>query len=292
MADYAITGRKGSGKSLFAVGLIRDALRAGKRVATNLDIHLAKLMPAHNRATLTRLPDRPTAEDFDALGRGQDGVPEDDNGIIVLDETSTFFNSRAFGDKERQPMLDWLVHSRKLGWDVYYICQGLEQIDKQLRTTMIEYHIAVKRADKWPIPVVTQLTRLVGCEVRFPKMHLGIIKHGVDRDSLVVERKFYRAKDLYEAYDTQQLFMDRSHPKACGLHSVLSAWHVRGRYLKPPPPFAMRFFYGVIGHDWTATASQPAVVKKPKLQLVELLAKLPPDQAVKHWQRLDRLGAF
>lgn len=291
MADYAITGKKGGGKTLFAVATIRDALRAGKRVATNVDIHLAKMLPPNSRATLIRLPDRPTADDLEAIGRGQDGVIEEENGVIVLDETSTFFNARAYGDKERQPLLDWLVHSRKYGWDVYYICQGLEQIDKQLRTTMIEYHIGVKRTDKWPIPLITPLGKLVGLDIRFPKLHIGIVKHGVERDSLTVERRVYRAHDLFGAYDTQQLFLDRSHPKATGLYSVLSPWHTTGRYLPPPPPLLVRFVYGVLGRSWYQEAQEkpPAPRKHP---LAAMLAKLPPDQAIRHWKRLDSLGAF
>jgi len=290
MSDYAITGRKGSGKSLFAVGVIRDALIAGKRVATNLDVFPEHLFAPSNRATFLRLPDRPVVADLEAIGRGQEGPGEDDNGVIVLDETSTFFNSRQFGDRERQPLLDWLVHSRKLGWDVYYICQGLEQIDKQLRTTMIEYHISVKRTDKWPIPFVTPLAKLIGLNVRFPKMHIGIIKHGVDRDALIVDRRFYRARDLFNAYNTQQLFMDRAHPKACGVHTVLSAYHVKGRYLPTIPPYWLRFFYAVLGHDWTVQATSAKPIQKPKRPWVAKLAKLPPDQAVRHWHRLDAAG--
>lgn len=290
MSDYAITGRKGAGKSLFAIGVIRDALAAKKRVATNLDVFLDHLVSPTNRQTLIRLPDRPTADDFEAIGRGQEGPVEDENGIIVLDETSTFFNSRQFGDKERQPMLDWLVHSRKLGWDVYYICQGLEQIDKQLRATMIEYHISVKRTDKWPIPFLTSLAKLIGLDLRFPKMHIGIVKHGVDRDSMIVDRRFYRARDLFNAYDTQQLFLDRNHPKACGLHSVLSAYHIKGRYLPQAPSFLLRFIYGVVGYDWTKQPVKPQA--KPKHPLAVRLSKLRPDDAVRHWKRLDALGAF
>jgi len=297
MADYAITGRKGSGKSLFAVGVIRDALLSGKRVATNLDVYTEHLFGPTNKATLMRLPDRPTVADFEAIGRGQAGPVEDDNGLILLDETSTFFNSRQFGDKDRQPLLDWLVHSRKLGWDVYYICQGLEQIDKQLRTTMIEYHICVKRTDKWPIPFITPLAKLIGLNIRFPRMHIGIIKHGTDRDSMIVDRKFYKAKDLFKAYDTQQLFMERGHPNACGLYSVLSAYHLKGRYLGHVPPFVLRFIYGMLGHDWTknpqTTLKLPSnYPHKPKLPLVAKLAKLPPEAAIRHWRRFDALGAF
>lgn len=231
MADYAVTGKKGSGKSLFCVGLIRDALREGRRVATNLDVRPEMFGRPQCKTNFIRLPDRPTVEDFEAIGRGQEGVTEDENGYIILDETSTFFNSRAFGDKGRQPMLDWLVHSRKYGWDVYYICQGLSQIDKQLRETMIEYHVSVKRTDKWPIPFITPLTAALGYRIGFPKMHVGIIRHGVSHDAILIGRKWYRGRDIYPAYDTQQVFLDRQHPKAVGIHSVLSAYLVKGRYM-------------------------------------------------------------
>lgn len=292
MADYAVTGKKGSGKSLFAIGIIRDSLLAGKRVATNLDVYLDHLLSPVNHSTLIRIPDRPVVDDLEAIGRGQEGCVEENNGVIVLDETSTFFNSRAFGDKSRQPLLDWLVHSRKLGWDVYYICQGLEQIDKQLRTTMIEYHISVKRTDKWPIPFITPLFKLIGLNIRFPKMHIGVIRHGVDRDSLVVDRRFYRASELFPAYDTQQIFLDREHPKACGLHSVLSAYHIKGRYLPVAPCRILRFVYAIVGYDWTAAKMVNKPKHKSKHPLAVKLRKLNPDDAVRHWKRLDALGAF
>lgn len=290
--DFAVTGKKGTGKSLFSVGEIRTALLAGKRVATNLDIYLDAMLGPTAKQTLVRLPDRPTAADFEALGRGQEGVVEDDNGLIVLDETSTFFNSRAFGDKERQPLLDWLVHSRKYGWDVIYICQGLSQIDKQLRETMIEYHVPVKRTDKWPIPFITPLGKLFGLNIRFPKMHVGIIKQGVATDALTVDRRWYRAKELYNAYDTQQIFLDRAHPKACGIHTVLSPWLTKGRHLGQVPPYWLRVLYGALGRDWTQNNAKPALVRKPKHPLAAKLAKLPEAEALRHWRRLEELGAF
>lgn len=295
MTDFAVTGKKRTGKGLLCAGLIRDALRAGKRVATNMDIYLEHMLPANSRATLIRLPDCPTKEDFEALGKGTEIVDDENNGLIILDESSKFFNSRAWGDKSRQPMLDWLIHSGKLGWDVYYQMQGLEQVDKQLRTTQVEYQIIVKRMDKWPIPFLTPLAKMVGINLRFPKMHVGIVKHGCDLHAMVVDRKFYKAKDLYQAYDTRQVFLDRDNPSAVGLHSVLSPWHIKGRYLPPPPPLMVRFVYGIIGRDWTVATPQKLATTpqiKPKHPLVMQLAKLPPDQALKHWHRLNSLGAF
>lgn len=293
MTDFAVTGKKGSGKGLFCAGLIRDALRAGRKVATNMDIYPEKMVSPFNKCTLIRLPDTPTVADMNAIGIGNDVVDDDLNGIIILDETSKFFNARQWGDKERQPLLDWLIHSRKLGWDVYYQMQGLEQIDKQLRATQIEFHIPVKCTKHWRLPGITWLFGLVGLNVRFPKMHLGIYRQGCDRDSMITDKKWYRAKEIYNAYDTRQVFLDRGHPDACGLHTVLSAWHVKGRYLPSPPPLLLRFIFGVVGYDWMAAAmARQRPLLKRKHPLAVTLSKLNPDEAIKHWRRLEALGAF
>lgn len=232
MSDYLVSGKKGAGKSVYCVGVIRDALLAKKRVATNLDIYVDKLVPASCRTNFYRLPDRPSYEDMIAIGLGQDGVEEDDNGVMVLDEASAYLNARSWSDKSRQPFLDWIIHSRKYGWDIYFIAQGASQLDKQLRETQIEYHVGVKNTKKWPIPFLTPIFyTLFGIRLTFPKLHLGIIKQGLDVHALRVGRKWFKGTDLYDAYDTQQIFYDPEHPKACALHTVLSAYYVRGRYL-------------------------------------------------------------
>ena len=297
MTDFAVTGKKRSGKGLFCAGLIRDALKRGCRVATNMDIHLEHMFLPWNKSTLIRLPDCPTADDMDSLGLGYEGeeIDEEKNGIIVLDETSKFFNSRSWGDKGRQPLLDWLIHSGKLRWHVYYQMQGLEQVDKQLRQSQIEYHISVKRTDRWPIPGVTPLCKSLGFDVRFPKMHLGIIKHGVERDSLIVDRQWYRAKELYKCYDTEQRFLDRDHPQAVGMHTVLSNCHTEGRYLPKQPSKPLRFIYGLLGTDYVTklrAQRNTAPKLKPKHPLVVQLLHLPDSQRVKEWKRLDAQGAF
>lgn len=299
MTDFAVTGKKRSGKGLFCAGLIRDAIRDGRRVATNMDINLAVLSLPWNKTSIIRLPDCPTAADMEALGwgYGQEGdqIDEERNGVIVLDEASKFFNARSWGDKSRQPLLDWLIHSGKLRWHVYYQMQGLEQVDKQLRSTQIEYHIGVKRTDRWPIPGVTFLAGLIGLDVRVPKMHVGIIKQGCDRDSLTVERKWYMAKDLYKAYDTEQKFLDRDHPQACGLHSVLSNWHTEGRYLPPKPAKWLCAIYGALGVDYISklrALRNDSAKRKPKHALAVALQRLPENERIKHFKRLESLGAF
>lgn len=231
MAIYFITGKLGSGKTLCSVGRIRDALIAGKRVATNLDIFLDHMMLPQSKKTIIRIPDKPTHEILTALGRGQEGKEEKDNGLLVLDECGTWLAARAWSDKGREAVIDWLIHSRKLGWDVYFIAQGLQQVDKLLRETLVEYHVPCKRMDRLAVPLIGAVTKtLTGKRLTLPKIHLAIVKYGASPDAMVVDRWWYRARDLYDAYDTQQIFIPNEMPQACGMHTVLSAWHIKGRY--------------------------------------------------------------
>lgn len=240
MTDYAIIGRKGTGKSLTAVSIAQRYLKEGRRVATNLDIFMDELMYHTSKKVITRIPDHPTVHDLEAIGRGHDlnGYNEDMNGCLILDECSHFFNARTYQDKDRQATLKWITEARKSRWDIYYLMQGLPQIDKQVRDTQIEYVMTMKRTDKWPIPFITPLSKLFLSDknaIRFPKGHLVVTKHGVERDSLVTDRSWHRSEHFYACYDTEQKFK----PQALqyewdfvGLHTVLSAWHLKGRYLK------------------------------------------------------------
>ena len=89
MADFAVHGKKGTGKSKFAVYLLRQAAAAGPRIACNFPIHLGKLLPRWHRIAYTQLPNRPTREDLDALGHGNpDSYDEEKNGVLILDELS------------------------------------------------------------------------------------------------------------------------------------------------------------------------------------------------------------
>ncbi|CAG4883760.1 protein of unknown function [Georgfuchsia toluolica] len=291
MADHIVTGKKGAGKTLFCAGVIRDALVEGRRVATNVDIYMDEICYPTSRKTIIRLPDRPTVHDMLAIGYGspQDEMDESKNGVIVLDEASHFLNARAWGDKERQPLIDWLTLSRKYNWNTYFLAQGLGQIDKQVRDALIEYHISVKRTDKWAIPFVTKFTKLFMKDgVRFPKLHLGIMKHGMDRDALKVDTIWYRAKDLYNVYNTKQKLVDREHPESVGLHTVLSAWHIKGRYMPPAPPTGMELVKALVKGE-NPLVVRPVVPLKPKHPIVEIIMRLPPDERVRHLQRIERL---
>lgn len=242
MADYAYTGKKGTGKSKNIVRVARDVyLKEGRTVATNLDISLEPMFGKFSRKTYVRVPDKPCAFDLLAAGHGNyDSYNEDKNGMLALDEMATWFNTRSFADKGRADVLDFFAHARKYGWDCYYIMQNVIQVDKQLRESFIEHTVRHVRFDKVKIPFVGGVIgALFGKKAGyFPRFHSATTRLGCNPQDLKTDNAVFTGKDIEACYDTRQIFRD-NYPH--GTHSVLSPWHITGRYLiAPPEPFMMR----------------------------------------------------
>lgn len=285
MSDYIVTGKKGDSKSLVCVGKIRDWLLAGRAVATNLNLNLEHILPLGTRnVRCYRLPDYPSIDDMEAIGMGADVLDESEYGLIVLDEMAVWMNAREWNDKRRQKLLHWFVHSRKKRWHSMFITQGLPQLDKQFRESLADHHVSCRRTDKMRIPFLGVISKnLLGVEIRMPKIHVAAVKYGMDRQAILSDRWTYRGIDLYKGYDTEQVF-DESY--ADGIYSYLSPWHLKGRYGKLPRKISEHvrdFFRGQV--------RQPNQ-QKPKLPLVDLLQKLPPDQRLRHYRRLQQAGAL
>lgn len=251
MAGYIVTGKLGAGKTLGTVARIRDGLKAKKRVASNLDLRIENLLSRKNRtAEVFRIPDKPLIEDLENLPPGNKdiyfsydhegnvqshmskGFDESNNGMLVLDEAGTWFNTRSWNDKSRHAVVDWFRHARKFGWDVYFIIQDIESLDKQARGSLAEYVVECRRMDKVGIPLISSLSKaLTGYRVTWPRFHLAIVKYSdAGRGGLTVDKWLYRGSDLYDSYDTTQVFADVNN----GLYQYLTPWHVKGRFTPPP----------------------------------------------------------
>ncbi|NVD97945.1 zonular occludens toxin domain-containing protein [Massilia sp. BJB1822] len=255
MAVYAITGKLGSGKGKAAIDQIRRYLRAGKRVATNCDLFLEHLMPERDKSAVLRIPDKPAAVDLYMIGsgnryvsfdpilrHGRDGITaiapspkllkgfdESHNGALVLDECGSWLNTRNFQDKGRAELLEWAIHARKYGWDIFFIMQNISQVDKQLRDSLLEYVVRLNRLDRMKVPMVSAAIKLLTAGAtngNLPRVHIGVVRLGSLPDGLVADRWVFRGDDLNNAYNTTQVFSD-SYPH--GTHSLLSAWHLSAR---------------------------------------------------------------
>ncbi len=288
MPVYVVQGKLGTGKGKFCVLKMRQALQDGRRVATNFDLFLEHLLPANSRTTATRVPDKPTAQDLDDIGHGNPHARHDEeqNGVLVLDELGSWLNSRSFASPERAKLLDWLIHARKKGWDVYLVVQNISMIDKQVREGLAEYQVKCIRADKIKLPIVGTF---LGKRGRLPKFHIANTSM-TDVPGIVIDREWFQGKDLHAGYDTLQIFRDwvrdpadprfAAEPNG-GPYSYLSPWHVKGRHDQPAPR-----------RSWLAVllrlAPAPVIERpkpKPRLPAISMCAKLPPDQA---WQMARR----
>lgn len=227
MSVYIVTGKLGNGKTLVTVGRIRDALRAGRRIATNLDINLVSMFGRQAKAiNLMRIPDKPNLEDLNAIGKGYEGEYDEDKfGILVLDECGTWFNSRNWQDKTRKDVNDWFLHARKLGWHVYIIIQDISMLDSQARDAIGELLVTCKRLDKIRVPIIGGMIKtLTGFNPTLPRIHRAKVAYA---DGLISDVWVYRGNDLFPCYDTRQSFI---HNYSHGTHSILTPWHTHGRY--------------------------------------------------------------
>lgn len=293
MTDYALTGKKGTGKSKNAVRLVRDRyLRRKRRVASNLDIDLKAMFGVQSKATYVRVPDKPCAFDLLAAGHGNpESYDEDFNGGLFLDEAGTWLNSRDFGDKGRAATLDFFAHARKHGWDTYYIMQNVLQVDKQLREAFIEQTVRHTRFDKVRIPLIGWLLALLfGDKAGYlPKFHLAVARMGTNPQEMVADRATYTGKDIEKCYDTRQVFkLDYEH----GSHSVLSPWHVEGRYLpQPAASWWVQLWQGLRGKPAAVGPRAAVTVPDPAWsRIMALVRSLPADQRIAVMSRLGRLN--
>lgn len=274
MPVFSVEGKLGTGKTKFCIWRAQQAIIDGRKVASNVDI-APHLITPRRVAQIVRIPDKPKATDLEAIGHGNpDSYDEERNGVLILDELGTWLNSRSFQDKERAPLLDWLIHARKHGWDVYLIVQDANMIDKQVREALIEYQIKCMRMDKVRIPVLGHITGLFKNRWAYlPKFHLATSRVGIGANAVVAERWQFVGKSLHACYDTRQIFRE-DYPHAS--HSVLPPWD-----WSPAPMPGVEFKARLR----KALAPKPKPVPKPKDRVMALIQTLPPEQRLTYARR-------
>lgn len=264
MPSYFITGKRGTGKSLFAAVKVEEYLKRGCKVATNLDFFLDKHFPENSRHTLIRLPDKPFLRDFESIGVGNATYDDDRNGLLLLDELGSWFNSRTWNEKGRLEVLEHFLYLRKLGWDVFLLVQDIAMVDKQLIASSAEHLVVCRSLAKVPIPFIGRWLRLFGLSGNLPKMHRAKVYLGESTQDLHVDTWTYTGKRHYRFYDTKQIFSS-SYPH--GAHSLLSPWHTKGRTMVYPRftqlNLVLLLCAGFIAGALSIHFSKPAPVASP-----------------------------
>lgn len=236
MAVYIVTGKLGAGKTLLCVLKILDYLKAGRRVAVNVDVKMDKLCrPGNKHSRLVRLPDLPSAEDLVGLGVGHETYDEEMFGGIFLDEAGVWLNSRDWNSGGRTDLLKFFLFLRKRRWDLWLCVQNVSVIDKQIRESIAEHVVYINRWDKLKVPFIFRLPgRILTLGIwkgNLPKLHQAIVKYGAKFNSPKVEDWFYQGKEFYSYYDTTQEY-DKGYDK--GSYSMLPPGYWRRRLPSSP----------------------------------------------------------
>lgn len=213
-----VTGKVGAGKGLYCDYEMLKYYRAGRRVVTNYPVDTF-LLGADSDNPVTVIPCHPRIEDFHFLGRGCAEGEKENFGAIFLDEAGTWLNSRTYADKSRLLLIDWFIHSRKLGWDVFIIVQNEEMIDKQIGLAAGEMLITCKRSDRARTVLFRLIARLLfGVKNSNPAAKkTGFFRHRViveiyherksKRDKPFEKFSFY-ADSYFGIHDTNFIFTD------------------------------------------------------------------------------------
>jgi hypothetical protein len=208
-----IEGVKRSGKTKYAIDLIHDYLKRGRKVATNLDIYLDK-MDVKNPHVI-RLPDHMSSTHLKDLGCGYPELEESDknydetkNGLVVIDELLTFLNSRSFKDKDRLQIVSWFVQMGKYGWDLVLIGQDFEGVDKQLRDTTIDQLINVKSgANYFGFGFLNSVVQRLFNALNVPKFSVARFYDGKAKTRKAQGYQFYIKSWCHDWYNTAQKFL-------------------------------------------------------------------------------------
>lgn len=233
MAVYIVTGKLGNGKTLVTVGRIYDAMKMGRRIATNLDLYPHRMFGRKAKdLEIIRVPDKPTIHDLNVIGQGYTGKYDESKfGVLVLDECGTWFNSRMWQDKTRKDVNDWFLHARKLRWDVYLIIQDISILDAQAREALAEHTVFCRRLDNIRIPLIGGLVKVfTGIRLKLPRIHHAKVVYGMTKQDLLSDTWTYRGTHMFNWYDTDQIFL-ANYPH--GPYSMLTPWHLYGRYSVP-----------------------------------------------------------
>lgn len=214
-----IVGELGQGKGIVAAYFASLYYSRGLRVAANYPLDTLH-MNRKSDNPVTVLPAYPRIEDFENLGRGCDEGEKIKFGALFLDECATWINSRGFSQKGRLSFIDWLIHSRKLGWDVYLIAQHEDMIDSQVIKAMGNQVIRCKRLDELRVPFFTTFNEIFRPgKTGAATGKKGILPHYVVASRYLVnssskaknkptEKLFIKARDFYSVYDTNFKFTD------------------------------------------------------------------------------------
>lgn len=206
---YFIHGTRGSGKGAFAVHRIKDALLESRKVATNMTLFLDNLMPESSYSDVMRLPDIPNGGHLHSLGLAYDFNPDDPStidpskeGLLVLDEIKLYLTK---SNKEFHEIVNFLVQSRKYGWNILLTGQHKDQAEEVVYKSLTDKLIVCRDETKFLGKFVKYFS-FINLPFLAPSNHKAYVFNGRSELDELEETIPYDWRPVKLAYSTAQIF--------------------------------------------------------------------------------------
>lgn len=199
---YMYNGTPGSGKSLHLASDLLHYLncRRERLVICNFDIDLSKVKYPERFHYIDNCRLQYPSDIYDLVEdfKNNNEIKER-SCILVLDECQLLFNARQWSAKGRIEWNRFFTLHRKLGFDVYLVCQFDEMIDKQMRN-LVEYQIIHRKITNFG--VIGALLRLFTLNDIFIAVTYWYgIKEKIGQEFFLARKKYYSIYDTFEIFD-------------------------------------------------------------------------------------------
>lgn len=193
------TGTPGSGKSLHMAKDIYWHVRMHRLVVANFEINTEMFDDASSFLYVP--PNKMNPETLERIAQEYFKTHDFKEGAISFywDEAQIDLNSRTWKKNER--WIPFFTQHRKLGYNVYMVCQHHEMLDKQVRT-IIEYECSHRKVNNVGLfgkivsvlaighPVVCGVTRWYGQRMR------------LSSEFFIGTKKYYRLYDTFKMFQS------------------------------------------------------------------------------------------
>lgn len=197
------SGTPGSGKSLHLAERLYWRIKAGKYTVCNFDVYVnyhkikaKRFYDAFRCVDNAELSPQFLIEYSRFLFR--DKRPREGSILLVIDEAQLLFNSRDWGQSNRNEWLMFFAQHRKFGYDVVLVAQFDRMLDRQIRA-LIEYELIHRKVSnfgiKGKILSMFALGNLfVSVKVWYP------MKEKVGSSFFRMRKKYYSLYDTFKVF--------------------------------------------------------------------------------------------
>lgn len=194
------SGTPGSGKSLHTASVIYWRLKNKKPVIANFDFAIRKVNKRHpEKVPFTYVDNLDLTPAFlvdyaRAYWKGKKRIVEGEI-TLIIDEAQILFNARDWNQKGRADWLKFFTQHRKYGFEIIFVAQFDEMLDRQARA-LIEYEVIHRKVSNfgfWGMffTFFGLLKMFVAVKVWYP------MKEKVGSEFFLARKKYY---SLYDSY--------------------------------------------------------------------------------------------